>query len=115
MSKYDFTEGLTETTGVSVTLAVAALVFIFVLGAGYLGFQRWAAPEAESIRYDTYRESQAHRDGTAAHLSRLRLQYETAGTEAHRESFRRLAIAEADRYGVDRLPDDLAAWVSSLR
>ena len=98
-----------------VMAAIWIVVIIAVVTFGTLAITRWAAPEAEAIRRDTYEESKSYLDGTVRDLDNLYLEYQRADSGPDRAAIADIALHRAADFPEDRLPDRLAIWLETLR
>lgn len=97
----------------AIRYAATAVAVLAVLVFGVVQISRWASPEMESIRRDTYVESASYQQGTVRNLRDLIAEYHGAESEAHR---RGLAASILDRAGSfeHELPEDIATFVAEL-
>lgn len=102
------------------TIAIAILVVASLCGLGWVftandvAINRYAAPKYEQTRYETYKESAAHNEGTILDLRKYQAEYVQADADA-KPAIASVILHQADAFGEDRLPADLQQFVHSLR
>jgi hypothetical protein len=114
----DWGESL-ESHPVRNTFAVVALVLVLFSGIGLWAqgadffLYKTFAPRREAVRYQTFKQSAAFKDGKVTYLTRLRADYVRAKDKDTKCAVAFVALHEASTAGT--LPDDLAAWTKSLK
>lgn len=98
------------------TLGGLAVVLLLVVGLSFFGLEmkRYFMPAHEDVRRTTFEQSQAYQHGNVQHLNRLRMQYETADSDRHRELIRQTVLDEVSTLNIHDLPPALQRWVNSL-
>ena len=100
---------------IGIGLGLFALIAFGLSGIG-LGLRQTFAPAHEEVRYDTYKESRAKRDGTIQELSRLRMEYVSAESAAHKKAIAGTALQTYETYArPDNIPPDLREWIQDLK
>ena len=97
---------------VGVLLAIAAVI---ALGFGALGWRSYFEPKHAEIDRQVFEQTPSFVHGKTQHLSRLRLEYERADTDASKESLRTLILSEAAAVDYDLLPTNLRTFLYTLQ
>jgi len=93
-------------------IGIGALVTLWFFGPD---IYRFMGGRYEEARHGIYKESTAHVHGTIEHLNRLKLEYETAETDAHKIAIRETALTSMGQTEEHQLPSHLSAWIRTLR
>ena len=103
-----------KVAGLSIgAIALVVFVVLFVATGSYMLYKTFA-PKYEAVRYDVFKHSQAHVEGTISHIQRLRMDYESSDNDAHRDAIRRMILTEVTKIERDKLPDELDRFISTL-
>jgi hypothetical protein len=77
------------------------------------------APQYEQVRFNTWTQSQSHREGLVRTVRDWKYKYVTAGAGAEGDAIRQAAKAavlhETAAKDDEMLPEDLRVWVNDLR
>lgn len=94
---------------------IIVAVGIFV-GLSFGGYYLYAAlaPKYEATRRDVMIESRSYTEGTIRELYTLQRQYQTAKTDAERETIAAAARHEFSIFPKERLPSDLQAFLAQI-
>ena len=90
--------------------------FAIIVGISIGGYQLYAllAPKYEATRRDVMIESRSYTEGTIRELYTLQRQYQTAGTDAERETIAAAARHEFSIFPKNRLPADLQTFLTQI-
>ena len=89
------------------------LLLNLAIGGSLFHFRFWA-PQIRDAQREVFEQSQSYVQGKISHLSRLRLDYETAAEGPQRAAFRRTILTEAETVDPEHLPESLRLFVASL-
>jgi len=81
---------------------------------GSIGLYRWTAPAMRDAQREVFEESQSFVHGKSQHLARLRLEYETAQTPAHKTALRQVILSEASTVDLNQIDPGLRAFIQGL-
>ncbi len=97
--------------GVMIFVCIIAVV----VGLSFLGFQMHAyfAPKYEAVNRDVMLQSRSYQEGTVRELYTIKRQYEAA-SETEKATLRAAALHEFEIFPKDRLPPDLAAFMTEI-
>jgi hypothetical protein len=104
-----------QVVGLVVVALVAILALTWIAQGNDFFLYKAFAPKYEEVRRDTFEQSQAYVQGKITNLNRLRMNYESANSDAHRCAIRATALHEASTATENTLPDDLVTWINRLR
>jgi len=97
-------------------LSIALLLGASVgLGLFDLEYQRYFRPRQQEIERTVFEGTPSFVHGKAQHISRLRLDYQTAETDAHRAALREAILLEAAAIDIALLPPDIQTFINSIR
>lgn len=103
-------------------VGLVLLGFVAVFGLTWIGqgnnffLYKVFAPKYEEVRHDVFKNSQAYIDGKITNLTKQKMDYASANSDAHRCAIRSMAIREASTVITDtRMPNDLTQWVNKLK
>ena len=103
--------------------AVFAVVLLFALftvgmsfGVPWLSLQvkKTFGTANESVNTDIYRENKSYVEGTIRDLRELRVEYEKAETDEHKQALRSIIKHRSNELDFDRLPTDLKRFLEEL-
>lgn len=97
-------------------VGVIVLIVGGIVGASFGGYYLYAAlaPKYEATRRDVMIQSRVYDEGTKRALYQMKRQYETASTDAERESIAAAARHEFQIFPQDRLPPDLQTFMAQV-
>jgi hypothetical protein len=98
------------------TLAVIGFCVGAIVGLSFGGYYLYAAlaPKYEATRRDVMIESRSYTEGTIRELYTLQRQYQTAKTDAERETIAAAARHEFSIFPKERLPGDLQTFMAQI-
>jgi len=96
-------------------LAIVALLALSV-GMGLFGleYDRFFKPRKAEIERTVFENTPSFVHGKAQHITRLRLDYETAETDTQRAALRRVILHEASTIDNSLLPIDIQNFLNTL-
>jgi hypothetical protein len=97
-----------------IAMIVGVVVFVFVLAAVGMFWNRFALPFQEETRRQTYQESVTAQTACRANLSRLYREWTTA-EDAHRTAIEAMAVDESERYRCESLNPTVNNWIEAIR
>lgn len=93
---------------------VAFAVTIIVISGLSLGLKGSLGVWSENIDRKIYEQNRSHVHGTIEHLTRLKLEYETASDE-HKVALRAAILTTVSSFDEDKLPVTLQSFINTLR
>ena len=97
-----------------VLVSIVALGFV-ARGAGWFS-EKTFAPLEEQVRHDTFKQSQAYRDGMAQDLNAMWLEYTNFKTsKEQRAAIRAVVLHRTSSFDGSTLPPHLQKWIRELR
>lgn len=101
-------------------IAAAAVLIVAILagavGLGLFGLEwkKFFKPRNAEIERQVFEQTPSFVHGKEQHLTRLRLEYETAASDSHRSALRATILHEASTIDHNLLPADLRQFIRSL-
>jgi hypothetical protein len=93
---------------------VGIMALTFILNAmGWANFAFWA-PKYEDTKRDVFENTQSYVQGKAAHLTQLRLEYESTESDNRKAALRTMILSEAANVDRTKLPTDLQLFLNRL-
>ena len=97
---------------VAISVTVVGFIGLIIAGPNIYEFMGGRYEEA---RHNIYKESTAHVHGTIEHLNRLKLEYQTANNDQHKEALRQTILTSMGQTEVHQLPLHLQTFINSIR
>lgn len=97
---------------------IVSFLAVLVLGSLiYFGpdLYRFFGVRYEDARRDVFEQNISYTRGTIEHLERLKLQFELADTDGHREAIRQTALTTVASFNTTNLPPHLNNWIEGIR
>jgi len=102
----------------AILLTIVGLLAVLALGWGIRAYtleqNRFFAPKEAEMRREVFENTPSFVHGKAQYISRLKMQYEQATTEAQRNSLKGLILHEASTIDQALLPNNLQHFLNTL-
>ena len=88
--------------------------FLFLIWAGPIIYEHFGTRYASADR-EIFENSKPYIHGSIENLNRLKLEYELAETQAHKDAIRVMVVSQTTNLDMEQVPYHLRTWVESLR
>ncbi len=108
----------------SMKARIAGWTIVVIVGAFALSFTGHAmglfnlkfwGPKIQEAKREIFEETQSFVHGKITHINRLRLEYESTGSDRRRKALRTMILQESSVLEEENLPLELRAFLSRLR
>lgn len=97
---------------VLIVLGLFALTWL-AMGNNFFLY-KFFAPKQEAVRRQVFEQSKAYNQGMVQELQNMQFEYIKAAPE-HKAALRSVILHRAADYDVNRMPDDLRAFIQELK
>ena len=95
--------------------AVTIVLALIVGGTyGYLALYKDAGPRFQEVERSVYEQTPSYVQGKTTMLTRLRLEYKRATSEAQKVSLKEMILSEASTVDTQKLPVELRSFLLEL-
>ena len=99
----------------SIVFIIVVCFLTFIANGGDLANYSFFAPKYESVRYRTFKQSQAFNDGMIKQLRQYQLQYTNhTTTELEKSTIKATVQHQFGAFDSDNLPSDLAGFFQQM-